>query len=37
VREPAAADAAVERDPAERRWQRMPMFLFLRTVKARLP
>lgn len=32
LREPAMPDAAVERDPAERRWQRLPCFLMLRAV-----
>jgi hypothetical protein len=30
MREPPATDAAVQRDPSERRWQRTPLFLFLR-------
>jgi ubiquinone/menaquinone biosynthesis C-methylase UbiE len=33
LREPAAPDKAVEADPAERRWQRIPLFLFLRLLK----
>lgn len=33
LREPAVPDEAVENDPAERRWQRLPLFLFLRLVK----
>jgi SAM-dependent methyltransferase len=33
IREPPATAAAVERDPPERRWQRLPAFLFLRAIK----
>jgi hypothetical protein len=33
MREPPATAAAVEREPSERRWQRLPMFLFLRAIK----
>jgi SAM-dependent methyltransferase len=33
VREPPAPAAAAERDPPERRWQRLPAFLFLRAIK----
>jgi SAM-dependent methyltransferase len=33
VREPPATAAAVAREPSERRWQRLPMFLFLRAIK----
>ena len=33
MREPPATAAAVERDPSERRWQRVPVFLFLRATK----
>jgi SAM-dependent methyltransferase len=33
MREPPATDAAAEREPSERRWQRLPMFLFLRALK----
>ena len=33
VREPAVSDAASNRRPAYRRWQRVPMFLQLRAVK----
>ena len=33
MREPPATAAAVAREPSERRWQRLPMFLFLRAVK----
>jgi len=33
LREPAADAEAVERDPSERRWQRIPMFLQLRLLK----
>jgi SAM-dependent methyltransferase len=33
IREPAAPDEDVAADPAERRWQRMPQFLWFRAVK----
>ena len=33
VREPAATDAAVHKQPGYRRWQRLPLFLQLRAVK----
>jgi SAM-dependent methyltransferase len=33
LREPAVPNEAVVRDPAERRWQRLPNFLFLRLLK----
>ena len=33
IREPPATAAAVERDPPERRWQRLLAFLFLRAIK----
>jgi SAM-dependent methyltransferase len=33
LREPAASEAAVSRNPSWRRWQRLPMFLQLRAVK----
>jgi SAM-dependent methyltransferase len=33
IREPAASEAAVREHPSFRRWQRLPMFLQLRTVK----
>lgn len=33
--EPAVPDDAVNRDPAERRWQRIPAFLFLRALKPK--
>lgn len=33
LREPAQTDEQVQMDPAERRWQRLPNFLFLRAVK----
>ena len=33
LREPRQRDEAVEADPAERRWQRMPNFLFIRARK----
>ena len=33
MREPPATAAAVEREPSERRWQRVPVFLFLRATK----
>jgi len=32
--EPAVREAAVARDPAESRWQRIPAFLFLRAIKT---
>ena len=32
--EPPVPEAAVARDPAEARWQRIPAFLFLRAIKA---
>ncbi len=35
LREVAAPDRAVARDPNERRWQRIPNFLFLRCVRLR--
>jgi SAM-dependent methyltransferase len=35
LREPAATPADVATDPGYRRWQRLPMFLFMRAVKAR--
>jgi SAM-dependent methyltransferase len=35
LREPAQRDAAVASDPAEARWQRLPMFLFIRAVRGR--
>jgi SAM-dependent methyltransferase len=35
LREPRAPDADVARDPAERRWQRVPNFLMGRALKAR--
>jgi SAM-dependent methyltransferase len=34
LREPAATDAEVARDPAERRWQRVPNFLLARALKV---
>jgi SAM-dependent methyltransferase len=34
LQEPAVPEAAVTRDPAEARWQRIPAFLFLRAIKA---
>jgi SAM-dependent methyltransferase len=34
VREPAAVDGRLPRTPAERRWSRVPIFLFFRAVKA---
>jgi ubiquinone/menaquinone biosynthesis C-methylase UbiE len=34
LREPPAPDQAVERDPAERRWQRVPLFAIIRALKA---
>ena len=34
LREPAATDAEVARDPAERRWQRVPNFLMARALKV---
>jgi SAM-dependent methyltransferase len=33
IREPGVDPAAIEEDPSEERWTRMPMFLFLRLVK----
>jgi SAM-dependent methyltransferase len=33
VREPAATEAAVQKQPGYRRWQRLPLFLQLRAVK----
>ena len=33
VREPAATDAAVDKQPGYRRWQRLPLFLQLRAVR----
>jgi len=33
IREPRAPDELVARDPAQRRWQRIPMFLHARAVK----
>lgn len=33
LREPPAPDQAVERDPAERRWQRVPLFAHIRALK----
>ena len=33
IREPAAPEAAVRKDPAEYRWRRLPMFLLLRLLK----
>jgi SAM-dependent methyltransferase len=33
LREPPVPDEAVEADSAERRWQRLPLFLFLRLLK----
>lgn len=33
LREPAQLDDAAEMDPAERRWQRLPNFLFIRAMK----
>ncbi len=33
LREPRAPDELIARDPAERRWQRIPMFLHARAVK----
>jgi SAM-dependent methyltransferase len=33
IREPRAPDELIARDPAERRWQRIPMFLHARAVK----
>ena len=33
LREPAVPDKALERDPAEGRWKRMPAFLFIRAIK----
>jgi hypothetical protein len=33
LREPAAPRRLVERDPRQRRWQRVPMFLWLLTRK----
>jgi SAM-dependent methyltransferase len=33
LREPPAPDEAVERDPAERRWQRVPLFALIRALK----
>ena len=33
LREPAQQDEAVKVDPAERRWRRLPNFLFIRAVK----
>jgi hypothetical protein len=33
LREPRAPDGLIARDPAERRWQRIPMFLHARAVK----
>jgi SAM-dependent methyltransferase len=33
LREPAQPDAVVASDPAERRWQRLPGFLFIRALK----
>jgi len=32
LREPAMPDVGVQRDPSERRWQRLPCFLMLRAV-----
>lgn len=34
LREPAQSEEAVAIDPAEGRWQRLPMFLFMRAVKT---
>jgi SAM-dependent methyltransferase len=34
LREPRAPDELIARDPAERRWQRIPMFLHARAVKS---
>ncbi len=34
LREPVPSDDAVARNAAYRRWQRVPMFLFLRAVKT---
>jgi SAM-dependent methyltransferase len=34
LREPAQSEDVVVTDPAERRWQRLPMFLFIRAVKT---
>jgi SAM-dependent methyltransferase len=33
MREPPATAAAVQRDPSERRWQRIPLFLFMLATK----
>jgi SAM-dependent methyltransferase len=33
MREPPATAAAVQRDPSERRWQRIPLFLFMRATR----
>ena len=33
LREPPAPAEAVEKDPAERRWQRVPLFAQLRALK----
>jgi hypothetical protein len=37
LREPPQPDEAVEADPAERRWQRLPNFLFVRATKPSVP
>jgi SAM-dependent methyltransferase len=34
LREPPTPAESVERDPAEKRWARVPMFLFLRAIKS---
>ena len=33
LREPRQRDEAVAKDPSERRWQRVPNFLFIRALK----
>ncbi|MGA9159889.1 MAG: hypothetical protein WB297_03340 [Actinomycetota bacterium] len=35
LREPAQQDDVVASNPAERRWQRLPNFLFIRALKAK--
>jgi hypothetical protein len=35
IREPARTPEAVAKEPAEARWQRLPMFMFVRLLKPR--